>query len=141
MQNRFQNPANSATYVWPKNHSDEEGSGKTRTIDRTANTGVVGAVKQQGDDGPLILRWKGTILLRTQLQAMWFWYNLCKSQTIYLRDFDGQEYEGQITSFVPQRHRTLRNPRDTSAPLHYWTYDFEFEVYRVIAGDLVGVMP
>jgi hypothetical protein len=141
MRNRFTNPANGATYDWLKNHSEEDGAGKTRNIERTANTGSVGAVKQQGDDGPLLLRWKGTILQRSQLQAMWTWWNLCRTQTIYLRDFDGEEYEGQITSFVPQRHSTLRNPRDPSAPLHYWTYDFEFEIYRVISGDLVGLAP
>jgi hypothetical protein len=143
MQDRFQNPANGTTYTWPINHSDEEESGKTRTIERTANTGSVGAVKQQGDDGPIILRWKGTILTRAQLVAMWTWFNLCRTQTIYLRDFDGQEYEGQITTFTPQRKRTLRNPRDTSAPNHYWTYSFEFEVYRFVSGDMLtaGVTP
>lgn len=142
-RDRFVNPANGGAYDWLVNHSDEGETGKTRNITRTANTGVVGLVKQQGDDGPYILKLSGTILHRSQLQQMWAWYALCRTQTIYFYDFDGQGFEVQITSFMPTRHRTLRNPRDPSAPLHYWTYNIEMEVYRFLNGDLVaaGVTP
>lgn len=144
MRNRFTNPANGAFYDWLTNHEEEEEAGKTRTISHTSNTGNVGLVKQQGEDGPYILKLRGKIMHRSQFQAFWEWYALSKGQTIYFRDYDGQEYEVQITSFTPQRVRKLSHTgRDPSTPHHYWTYGMELEVYRFIAGDLAtaGVTP
>lgn len=142
-RNRFTNPATGAFYDWPINHTEEEAAGKTRTITRTSNTGLVGLVKQQGDDGPMLMKLTGTILTRDQFRQMWAWYSLSRMQTIYFRDFDGQEAEVQVTSFLPKRERTLRNPRDPSIPHHYWSYTIEMEVYRFIAGDLAdaGITP
>lgn len=141
-RNTFTDPATGNTYQWLINHDEEEDGGKTRTINRAGLTSNVGTVKQQGEDGPLMLRFRGTILDRSQYQAMWAWFELSRSQTIYFTDFDGQAFEVQITSFTPKRLRKARSPqRDPSTPLHYWQYGIEMEVYRVIAGDLIGVAP
>ena len=51
----FTDPRTSSTYTWPSNPTTEGALDKARQIERTSNTGNVGATKQQGDDGPLIL--------------------------------------------------------------------------------------
>src|SRR3954454_3299927 len=130
-RNRFTNPATMATYDWPVNHSEEEPTGKTRNISRAANTGNVGAVRQQGDDGATVLTYTGTINTRAQLQQFWAWYELSKAQTIYFTDYDGQEYEVQITAFTPKRVRKLTSiSRDAGMPHHYYTYSISMEVLR-----------
>lgn len=144
-RNRFTNPADSTYYDWTVNHTEEDESGsKQRAITRTSNTGNVGLVKQQGEDGPTILRYTGTILDRSQLAAFWAWFKLCKTQTIYFKDFDNQQYEVQITAFQPKRHRRMTSVRrDASMPQHYWTYTIELEVYRFISGVMAtaGIAP
>lgn len=142
-RNRFVDPASGIAYNWTINHTEESEQGKTRNITRTASTAGVGIIRQQGDDGQLILKLSGTILHREQFRGFWQWYQLCRTQTIYFYDFDDQGYEVQITSFLYARKRTLRNPRDPSAPYHYWTYTMEMEVYNVLGGDLgyAGVTP
>lgn len=141
--NYFINPANGHRYDWPVNHDTEDAVSKARAITRTSTTNNVGVVRQQGDDGPLTLQYSGTILHRAQLREFWAWYALCRAQTVYFYDFDGQGFEVQITTFSPVRKPTLRNPRDPSAPLHYWTYSITLDVYRMLAGDMAdaGVTP
>lgn len=141
--NRFIDPAGVlADYLWAINHLEEEETGKERPIDNTSNTANVGLVKQQGGTTPYTLRFSGTILQHAQLQAFWQWFELCETQTIYFRDFDGQEYEAQITSFKPKRVRVGRNPREPSL-LAKWEYTMEMQIYAFRAGDMVtaGVSP
>lgn len=141
-RNRFVNPATGASYEWHLNHDEEDPTTKTRAITRTANTGVIGAVRQQGDDGPLIVKYHGTALQRAQIQQFWAWYNLSKLQTIYFYDFDGQGFEVQITELSVTRKRKLSyTGRDPSIPFHFYTYDITMEVYAVLAGDMAGVAP
>lgn len=143
-RNRFTNPANGDFYDWILNHTDEEAFGKARNITESAPTGNVGLVKQQGSDGPLVKTLSGTILDRSQYKAMWEWFVLSGSQTIYFTDFDGQQFEVQITSFLPQLKRKLTSAsRDPSMPNSYWSYTIAMEVYGLIAGDLAdaGVTP
>lgn len=142
-RNRFVDPASGISYEWQINHTEESDQGKTRNITRTASTAGVGVIRQQGDDGQLVLKFSGSILHRAQFRGMWQWYQLCRTQTIYFYDFDNQGYEVQITSFQYTRKRTLRNPRDPTTPYHYWTYTMEMEVYNVLGGDLAyaGVTP
>jgi hypothetical protein len=141
-RNTFTDPATGDHYDWQVNHDTEEAVSKARAITRTATTNNVGSVRQQGADGPLVLKFSGTILHRSQLREMWRWYELCRMQTIYFTDFDGQSYEVQISEFSPLRKRTLRNPRDPSLN-HYWTYTITMDVFRPIDGDLadMGVTP
>jgi hypothetical protein len=142
-RDRFIDPAGiRATYNWTVNHDAEDSQGKTRNISRTAPTGSVGLVKQQGDDGPLILKFSGRILDREQYQQFWAWYELSRTRTIYFYDYDDQGYEVQITSFQPKRVRKAMSPgRDASMAFHTYDYTLELEVYRVIQGDLLGVSP
>lgn len=141
-RNRFTNPANNASYDWPQNHDSEETTGKVRNITRSAPTGLTGAVKQQGDDGPLVLKLSGVITRRSQFQQMWAWYALCRTQTIYFTDFDGQMYEVQIVGFEPQRVRNMYRA-GFDPPDYHWRYSISMEVHRFLAGDLaaVGVTP
>lgn len=138
-RNRFVNPVDGFTYAWPVNHSEEEETGKTRNITRTAPTSGYGLVRQQGEDGPYLIKLSGTILDRSQLVAFWQWYAICRFQTIHFIDFDDQRFEVQITDFAPKRVRKLTAPsRDPSAPTHYWSYTITMEVYAFIVGDMVG---
>lgn len=136
-RDRFINPANGAAYDWQTNHSEEEESEKLRQIRATATTGGTTRVWTQGEESPYTIRWTGSILHRAQFVEMWRWFERSRTQTIFLRDFDGQEYECQITSFAPRRQRKLAlTGRDASMPYHYWTYSITFQVYAFRAGDM-----
>ena len=137
-RNVFYDPSTGESYAWLINHSDEDETGRDRQVTTEANTGNVGLVKQQGELTPLILRYSGTILHTSQLVEMLRWYTKCETRSIYFTDFAGDSYEVTITSFHPKRLRTLRNPRDGSAPLWYWTYTIEMMVLAVRLGAWVG---
>ncbi len=131
----FTDPRTSATYTWTHNPSaDYQPASKARNIERTSNTANVGAMKQQGDDGPFILDWTINVLTTAQETALWQWYMLCKLQTIYVTDWDGEEYEGQI--ILLSRQRQL-------ATAEYAVYEMQFECYAFISGVLAtaGVSP
>lgn len=136
-RNSFVDPKTNVEYVWARNHETEEASGKAREITGTANTGLTGRVRQQGDDGSLVLKLGGRITHRDMLVQFWHWYALSRTQTIYFRDFDGDEYEVQITSFQPKRVRKLRavSP-DPAMQTYYVEYTLEMEVYGIRAGVL-----
>lgn len=141
-RNRFTNPVNGAFYDWAINHREEEAFGKTRNIERTAPTGNTGLVKQQGDDGPLLIKVKGTALRKSQVEQFIDWFKLTGSQTIHFKDFTGDEYEVVINSFLPQRLYTSGNMNDpANAPYHYYAYDMEMEVITIISGIWEGVTP
>jgi hypothetical protein len=131
---KFTDPKTGSTYTWERNPSTEQPWGKTRQIERTSNTGNVGAVKQQGDDGPLILDWQINVLDQAMETELWQWYVLSDSQTIYVTDWDGEEYEGQIILLTRSRQ---------NASTEYAVYECQFEVYRLISGVLAtaGVTP
>lgn len=140
MRDKFTNPANGEVYEFDIGHSSEEPTSKTRQVSNSANTANTGLIAQQGDVQPLVLKYSGTILKKSQHVEMWRWYQLCESQTIFFTDYDGNEYEVQITDFAPTRQATLRNPRDPqNAPLHYWTYTIAMQVIRVVSGELAGL--
>ena len=134
----FTDPRTSATYSWPKNPASENAFGKTINIERTSNTGNVGATKQQGDDGPVILDWTINVLTTAMETELWQWYVLSKKQTIYVTDWDGEEWEGQIIALTRQR---IAEP--IAGRIDYMVYDFQFEVYNLISGPLAtaGVTP
>lgn len=141
VRNQFRDPATAETYDWPVNHSDEGAYPKTRTLSTGGNTGHTGLIVQQGDDAPLTMELSGVIFHQSQRNAMSHWFALCTANTIIFRDFTGGEAEVIITSFDPVRKRTLRNPRDPSIPLHYWTYTLRMQVITVLSGDWAGVGP
>lgn len=125
----FTNPLTAATYTWPVNPAadSEQPLSKVRQIERTSNTGTVGAVKQQGDDGPLILDWQINVQTSAMETALWQWYVLCRTQTIYVTDWDGEQYEGQIIDL--SRARKV-------ASTQYAVYQIQFEIWRCISGIL-----
>jgi hypothetical protein len=137
----FINPASGVTYEWPINHSDETQFGRSRSITTGGNTGHTGLALQQGDDAPMVLELSGTILHQAQFNAFVQWFALCAHQSVHFQDFAGDRYEVIITDFLPLRKRTLRNPRDASIPLHYWTYTLKMQVLGFVAGPWVGVTP
>lgn len=142
MRDKFTDPATGKVYEFQTGHSEEEAIGKTRATTLSANTGNTGLVKQQGDVQPLVLKYKGTIRHKHQLEEFWAWYQLCETQTIHFTDFAGEEYEVIITEFAPLRKPTVRNHSDpTNAPLWYWSYDIVMEVISVVSGVLANVTP
>jgi hypothetical protein len=136
----FTNPADGTTYTWPRNPQTEGAAAKPRNIERTSKTGNVGATKQQGDDGPYILDWTVEVLYSDSTAfetALWDWYVLCQAQTIYVTDWFGDQYEGQIVTLSRQRQLGPLNGQP-------WVeYLMQFEVYRFISGPLAtaGVQP
>src|ERR1700752_3000357 len=105
-QVQFIDPASVVpTYTWPVNppYDGENAATKQRQIERTSNTGTIGATKQIGDDGPYIIDWKVNVFTAAFEQALWQWWGLCKKQSIYLVDFNGEQYEGQIVTLTRPR--------------------------------------
>lgn len=142
MRDTFTDPNTAKTYIWQTGHSEEDAIGKQRQITESANTGNTGLVKQQGDVQPLVLKYKGTIRHKHQLEEFWAWFQLCETQTIHFTDFAGESYEVIITDFQPLRKPTVRNSADpANAPLWYWTYDLQMEVVTVLSGVLSEVTP
>ncbi|HXO84596.1 MAG TPA: hypothetical protein VN803_03625 [Gemmatimonadales bacterium] len=125
----FTDPRTASTYTWEVNPTadNEHPLMKPRTIERTSKTGNVGAVHQQGDDGPLIIDWMVTVTSPAMELALWQWYVLCKSQTIYVTDWQGEEYEGQII-YLSRERKAGATP--------YAIYEVQIEVYRLISGIL-----
>lgn len=141
VRNRFTDPLTGSFYDWQVNHSTENAFGKARQVTESANTANTGLIKQQGDASPLQIKLAGTILHLAQHKEFIRFWELCESQTIIFRDFTGDEYEVMITSYLPLRKRTIRNPRDfANAPLWYWSYDLEMDVVRIIKGVWEGVV-
>lgn len=135
----FTNPADGQTYQWPINPGFDgvtQPATKQRQIDRTSNTGNVGATKQQGDDGSYVLHWEPLIFHAEHERQLFAWFQLCKSQTIYLTDWNGEQYEGQIITLARTRQGAGGGPGDTNSRGFYETYVFEFEVWRFISGML-----
>lgn len=134
----FTDPKTGTAYPWPNNppYDGPAPAGKQRNIQRTSNTGNVGATKQQGDDGPYIINWNVAVYTRAHVVAMWVWYNLSKLQTIYLTDWEGSQFEGQIIDLQEQWVGAMAGPGDTKPRLGYTKMVFQFEVYRFISGPL-----
>lgn len=114
-------------YEWQIMWDEEEGRERIRNLERTAVTSGVGFVRQQGEDSPELFRFSGTALHQNQIDKMNDYYDACETRTIFFTDFDDTTHEVLITKFNPKRVRTLKNPRDSSIPLHYWTYEIEME--------------
>lgn len=141
----FTDPKTNTTYTWANNPPWDgiQPQTKQRQIERTSNTGNVGVTKQQGDDGSYILDWKVHVFTEAHHEAMWAWYAKCKLQTIYLTDWLGNEYEGQIVMLNEQEVGALAGPGDTRENVGYWVMEMQFEVYRFISGTMAiaGVTP
>lgn len=142
MRDMFIDPKTGNQYVWLVGHDEEASVGKTRAITHSANTQNTGLIRQQGDVAPLVLKYSGKILHLSQYEEFWKWFQLCETQTIYFKDYFGEEFEVLITSFEPIRKPTVKNPKDfTNMPLHYYVYTLTMEIVKVRAGALVGLSP
>lgn len=133
----FYDPSDATTYVWPINPPHDgvtQPSQKQRQIDRTSNTGNVGSVKQQGDDGPYILHWEPLIFSAAHETALWEWFKRCETHTIHLTDWNSEVYEGQIITLARQQIGALSGPGDTTTRKFYNKYVFEFEVWSFVSG-------
>lgn len=106
---------------------EEEGQERTRNVERTAVTAGVGVVRQQGEDTPRLFRFSGTALHQNQVDKIDAYYGACATRTVFFTDFDGTVHEVLITKWNPKRVRTLKNPRDSSIPLHYYQWELEME--------------
>jgi hypothetical protein len=142
MRDTFIDPLTGFVYEWQVGHDEEASVGKTRNITHSGNTAGTGLIRQQGEPAPLVLRYSGKILHLHQFEEMWRFYELCETQTIYYRDYFGEEFEVVITQFEPIREKTVSNKKDlTNMPLHYYSYTIAMEIVKVRAGALVGLSP
>lgn len=144
MRDRFTDPKTGSFYDFNVNHNEEDAFDKRREMTRSGKTALTGLVRIQGEQSAMVLRLKGTVLKEAQDSEFWRWWELCETQTIYYRDFNGDEYEGFITRYSPQRVRVLRNFNDpANMPHHIIKYELEFEVVRFISGVMAtrGVSP
>ena len=116
-----------ATYEFDVNHHEEEDSGQSRNITRTAPTSGVGFVRQQGISAPFTKKYVGTILRQSQYDAIQAYYEACANRTVFFRDYTGEESEVVIITFSTTRVAVLRNPREPSL-MHIWKYRLEMEV-------------
>jgi len=116
-----------ADYTFEINHSDEDSQQNTLNMQRSAVTTGVGFVRQQGEPGPRILSYSGTILTTSQYDAMMSYAEACATRTIFFRDVEGTEYEVLITSFTPKRERVAVNPRQSDI-LWKWSYQLQMEI-------------
>lgn len=140
----FINPANGDTYEWHRGYETEDDAGKTRQISGTANTGLTGRVRQQGDDGAYVRTLHGRIVHAAQHQAFWAWYALCASQTVYFRDHDDAVYEVQITGLnMHQQRRLPTTAPDPTMSRNFYEYTMTLEIYRFVSGRMAaaGVTP
>lgn len=144
VKNKFTDPATGTDYVWLINHSEEDPMEKRRDITRSGKTALTGLTRIQGEESPMVLRLKGTILHASQNQMFWDLWEKCADQTLYFTDFNGEQFEVLITGYVPTRTRVLRNVNDVAnMPHHIIKYELELEVIRFISGVLAteGVSP
>lgn len=134
----FTDPRTATTYTWPFNpgyQAETQATGKTVPIQRTSNTGNVGAVRQQGDAGPAIIHWEFDVFHTTHEAALLAWFELSQKQSIYLTDFEGEQNEGQIIVMTRQRIGAVGGPGDMIAAFGFYEkFVFEFEIWRFISG-------
>lgn len=140
----FINPATAFTYVWHRGYEAEEDAGKTRQVSGTANTGNTGRVRQQGDAGPYVRTLHGKIVHGEQHKQFWQFFELCNTQTIHFRDWDGAVYEVQITSLnMKQISRLPATAPDPGMNRTYYEWTLAMEVYAFVSGRMqtAGVSP
>lgn len=121
------------TFSWTINHSEEEPVTRSRQMGDGAPTSDIGLLPQQGVSYPLVFQWKGTIFTQADKDEMDSWYALCHDQSIYLTDFDNNQYEVLITDWVPQRVPVAFNHRGQIPWL--WNYTIIIRVLKVLSGD------
>jgi len=127
-------PGGLGTYEWAIGYTEEGEFGRRRNYDRSASTSGVGVVRQQGDDGPIIINVQGTILQADQHAYFCAFMKVGKLRTLIFTDFEGHQYEVLLTAYLPTRKRTSRNPRDPNILYHYYAYSMEMEAVRVLSG-------
>lgn len=140
----FVNPANGDTYLWHHNPETAEDRGKGRQISGSANTGLTGRVRQQGDAGSMVLKYQVRVRKAAMRAALWAWYQLCATQTVHYHDHDGAVYEVQITDLQEKPVRRERMVAlDPGMPQHYYEMTVTMEVYNFVSGPLAdaGLTP
>lgn len=136
------NPAGgrfAATYNWTINHHEEEEVQNSRGITDGAPTSDIGLLPQQGPPKPLVFQWKGTLFTQADKDAMDSWFELCESQSIYLNDFNSNQYEILITDWNVKRTPVAWNHRGQVPWI--WDYTITIRVLTVLAGDWSGRTP
>lgn len=133
--NIFRDPSGTvADYPWYINHTTEEKVQLSRQMANGAPTSDIGLLPQQGVEYPLVFQWHGSLFRQNDKNAMDAWYGLCRAQSIYLIDFDLNEYEILITDWDVQRVPVANNKRGGNIPW-MWSYDITIRVLRILSGD------
>lgn len=138
--NTFIDPAGvKAQYQWTINHEKEEEVDNSRGLTDGAPTSDIGLLPQQGPPKPLKFTWEGKLFTQADKNAMDSWWVLCESQSIYLIDFAGSEYEIVIEDWKPKRVGVAWNKRGQIPFL--WEYTIVIRVLTVLSGDFLGRTP
>lgn len=137
--NRFTDPKNGFFYDWPINHETEDPVPNSRQMSDGAPTSNIGLLPQQGVPVPLKPTWHGKIYTQLDKDKMDAWFQLCESQTIYLTDFNGSQWEILIEDFPVNRKAVGWNKRGQIPWI--WEYSLTFRILRVISGEYTGRTP
>lgn len=134
---QFQDPAGVvADYNWAINYLTESPMGRKRSESVTAPTNNTGVVRQQGTEAPINRQLSGTILTEAQHSAFIQWWVLCRTQTIYFQDVNGDLAEVLIVDYEAQKNYTAWNTKDpVNAPYHYYTYTLTMDIITQISGS------
>lgn len=131
MRNKFINPANAHTFVWPANHTSERRVEQTRKVQHSPTVAAgwrdARDIHQQGATTPLRLELEGTLYAQEDVRWFSVFHLLCREQTIHFQHATGELYEALITRFEPRRERVARNLR---GGFSIWRYTLELEVIR-----------
>ncbi len=134
-RNQLIDPETGETYVWQVNDSEVEAAVKTRTIGHLQPTAAgwetVRPIRQQGESGPNIRRFRGMVAQRAQHEVFLRFYQICQAHTVHLILYTGERLEVIIRSYEPGRKRLIRGPH--GARWYVWRYTMEIEIVTQIS--------
>lgn len=82
---------------------------------------------QQGERGPLTMRFTGLAPTAEQHAALIFFRRLSEQQTVHFEHPDGTAAEVLVTAYEPERKAVVKGPR---GGLEVWNYSLELQVAR-----------
>ncbi len=134
-RDQFIDAATGETYTWELNHEAEEAAARQRTIQVSQPTAAgwqqVSPVRQQGEGGPYVRRFTGTVATATQHAAFLKFWQICASRSIIFQVTTGERLEVIIRSYQPGRKRVITGPR--GARTYIWKYTMELEIVSVVS--------
>lgn len=125
----FGDPATGEVYLWPHNHSEEQGAVRTRAVNAVMPSAArfrqTRAIRVQSTPVELVYRLAGSVLTRAQHNDFLRFVDISTHHTIYFYHFAGDLFECFLSDYEPQRKYLQRGPRGE----HYvWPYTMQIDV-------------